>query len=78
MTSLEEKVMAILESSDFNDLPFEERKRISKYLGRMQILTLWQVLNKYDDVVTPAWRKKMRLWLNACVEDYQEEYGVSD
>lgn len=78
MTSLEEKVMAIIESSDFNDLPFEERKRISKYLSRMQILTLWQVLNKYGDVVTPAWRKKMRSWLNACVEDHQAEYGVCD
>ena len=78
MTTLEEKVMAIIESSDFNDLPFEERKRISKYLSRMQILTLWQVLNKYSDVVTPAWKKKVRAWLTACVEDHQKEYGVSD
>ncbi len=78
MTTLDEKVMAIIESSDFNDLPFEERKRISKYLSRMQILTLWQVLNKYDDVVTPAWRKKIRTWLKSCVEDHQKEYGVSD
>lgn len=78
MTSLEEKVMAIIESSDFNDLPFEERKRIGKYLSRMQILTLWQVLNLYEDVVTPAWRKKIRTWLKACVDAYQNEYGVSD
>lgn len=78
MTTLEEKVMAIIESSDFNDLPFEERKRICKYLSRMQILTLWQVLNKYEDLVTPAWRKKIRTWLKACVEDHQKEYGVSD
>lgn len=78
MTTLEEKVMAIIESSDFNDLPFEERKKICKYLSRMQILTLWQVLNKYNDLVTPAWKKKMRSWLKSCVEDHQNEYGVSD
>lgn len=78
MTTLEEKVMAIIESSDFNDLPFEERKKICKYLSRMQILTLWQVLNKYNDFVTPAWKKKMRAWLKSCVEDHQNEYGMSD
>ena len=78
MTTLEEKVIAIIESSDFNDLPFEERIRISKYLSRMQILTLWQVLNKYDDLVTPAWKKRVRSWLNACVEDHQKEYGVEE
>lgn len=78
MTTLEEKVMAIIESSDFNDLPFEERKKICKYLSRMQILTLWQVLNKHNDLVTPAWKKKIRAWLKSCVEDHQNEYGVSD
>ena len=78
MTTLEEKVMAIIESSDFNDLPFEERKRIGKYLSRMQILTLWQVLNKHNDLVTPAWKKKIRAWMKSCVEDHQNEYGVSD
>ena len=78
MTTLEEKVMAIIESSDFNDLPFEERERISKYLSRMQILTLYQVLNKHKELTTEAWRKKIRSWLKACVEDHQNEYGVCD
>ena len=73
MTTLKEKVMAIIESSDFNDLPFEERKRISKYLSRMQILTLYQVLKKNPELTTEAWRKKIRAWLKNCVEDYQEE-----
>lgn len=78
MTTLEEKVVAIIENNDFNDLPYEERKRIIKYLGIIQILTLWQVLNKDGDLVTPAWRKKMREWLKACVESYQKEYGEVD
>lgn len=78
MTTLDEKVMAITENSDFNDLPFEERKRLCKYLSQTQILTLWQVLNKYDDLVTPAWKKKVRAWLKSCVECYQKEYEVSE
>ena len=78
MTTLEKKVVEIIENNDFNDLPFEERKRIIKYLGIMQILTLWQVLKKDGDLVTPAWRKRIRVWLNACVEAYQEEYGEVD
>ena len=76
MTTLEEKAMEIIDNNDFNDLPFEERRRITKYLTIMQILTLWQVLKKDGDLVTPAWKNRMRLWLKACVETYQEEYGI--
>ena len=78
MKTLNEKVVEIIESNDFNDLPIEERKRIVKYLGIMQILTLWQVLKQYGDVVTPAWRKKTRSWLESCVKYYQEQYGEVD
>lgn len=77
MTTFEEKVMAIIEGSDFNDLPFEERERIGKYLTWMQILTLWQVLNMFGELVTPAWKKKIRAWLKNCVEDYRNDYGVN-
>lgn len=57
MTTLIEKVNDIIENSNFNDLPFEERKRICKYLSRMQILTIWQMLNKDKHLTTDAWRK---------------------
>ena len=52
MTSLNEKVKGILENvrEDFNNLPIEERKRISKYLSYMQIFTIWQMLNKDKDI----------------------------
>jgi len=75
MTSLEEKVTAILDESDFNDLPFEERKRIGKYLSYMQILTIWQMLLKDKHLTTDAWRKRQREWLKNCVESYRQEYG---
>ena len=73
MTSLDEKVQIILDESDFNDLPFEERKRINKYNKQMQILTLWQVLNKDKHLTTDAWRKKIRAWLENCVKLYEAE-----
>lgn len=76
MTTLEEKVVDIIENSDFNDLPFEERKRIGKYLSRMQILTIWQMLLKDKHLTTDAWREKQRKWLKNCVESHQQEYGM--
>lgn len=76
MTTLSEKVNDIIENSDFNDLPFEERNRISKYLSRMQILTIWQMLNKDKQLTTGAWRKKQLAWLKNCVESHQREYGI--
>lgn len=73
MTTLEEKVNDIIENSDFNDLPYGERIEIRKYTREQQILTLWQVLRKYEDLTTEAWRKKIRAWLKNCVETYQKE-----
>ena len=72
--SLEEKVGYILADSDFNNLPFEERKRISKYTAEQQILTLYQVLNKYRDITTDCWREKIRKRLTDCVNTYYDEY----
>ena len=74
MTTLEEKVRNILEGSDFNDLPFDERKRIGKYMDEQQILTIWQTLLKDKHLTTDAWRKKQRQWLENCVEQYRRNY----
>ena len=57
MTTLEEKVQNILNGSDFNDLPFDERKRIGKYMDEQQILTIWQTLLSNKHLTTDAWRK---------------------
>lgn len=75
MTSLQEKVICILENSDFNDLPLEERKKICKYTSQMQILTLWQVLEKNQHLTTEAWRKKMQDWILNCVRLHEKKYG---
>ena len=74
MSSLEERICACLDSSDFNNLPFEERKRIGKYLDRMQILTLWQVLQTSPDLTCTRWKREIRDWLKDCVESFEWEY----
>ena len=62
MTTLEEKVMAIIDnvSSDFNALPKEERIKIIRYTSEMQILTIWQMMNKDNDLTTKRWRDKQK------------------
>ena len=76
MTTLEERARAIIENvgEEYNALPIEERKRINKYLSHMQILTIWQMLNKDEDIVTHKWKVKQRKWLNNCVERHLKEW----
>lgn len=73
MESLEQIVTGIIENSDFNSLPIEERGRIRRYTREQQILTLYQVLIKDKDLTTVAWRKKIRSWLENCIDTYQRE-----
>lgn len=76
MTSLEERATQIIQGvgESFNALPLEERKRINKYLSYMQILTIWQMINKDGDIVTHRWREKQRKWLKNCVERHLKEW----
>lgn len=76
MTTLEEKVRSILDESDYNSLPYEERVKIGKYMAEHQILTIWQTLHSNSDLTTEAWKKKQRKWLANCVESYRR-YHVS-
>lgn len=75
MTTLEEKVRDVLDNSDFNDLPYEERKRISKYTQEQQILTIYQMIQKDNGLTTKLWRDKQRQWLANCVKTYREEWN---
>lgn len=71
MTTLEEKVQNILDESDFNDLPIEERRRIGKYMAEKQILTIWQTLLRFPELTNATWKKKQRKWLEVCVDQYR-------
>lgn len=73
--SLDEEIKTIINDKSFNDLPFEQRKLICKFLAQNQILILWQAINNYPDLVCGAYKVKIRKWLKNCVEIYKKEYG---
>ena len=73
--SLDEEIKTIINDKSFNDLPFEQRKLICKFLVQNQILILWQAINNYPDLVCGAYKVKIRKWLKNCVEIYKKEYG---
>lgn len=69
---LEERVIAIInDDTEFNNLPFEERKRIRKYLIRM----LYTLITKDKTLTTEAWRDKQLSWLLAMVKAFESDYG---
>lgn len=72
MTDLDKKVIDIIENSDLNSLPFEERKKIIKHIKEQQIITIWQVLNNYKEHTSPYFRKNLSKWLENCVVSYTE------
>lgn len=72
--SLWEKVNHILDESDFNELPYEERRRIGKYRKEQQILDIVQMIKKDKEYTTEAWRKKQISWLENCVSSYYSDY----
>ena len=74
MSKVLDEAIAILDNSDFNSLPFEERKRICKYITEQQILTLYQVIRKDSHLTTKAWRDKQTEWLRNVIESYKSEY----
>ena len=66
-----QKVNQIMEDSDFNSLPFEERRKISRYMTQQQILTLWQVMENYKYYESKVLRDKLRDWLENVIIGYE-------
>ena len=50
----------------FNDLPFEERKKIAYYKTETQILTIKQCLILLKNSIGEYQKKKLREWLSNC------------
>ncbi|MDO5845102.1 MAG: hypothetical protein Q4Q53_08165 [Methanocorpusculum sp.] len=73
---IEQRIQAILADRSFNDFSYEQRKMMCKYTLQQQILTLWQAVNNYPDLICAAYRKKIYAWLRNCVSDYEKEYGA--
>ena len=73
---LNERINDIINDRSFNDLPFEQRKFICKFLKQHQILTLYQAIHSYPELVCGAYKTKIRNWLEDCVESYEKEYST--
>ena len=74
MTRIIEDAKAIIDNSDFNSLPFEERKKIAKYTAEQQIQSIVQLIEKDSQLTTKAWRDKQTEWLGNVVAFYKSEY----
>lgn len=71
----EERTKAIIQDDSFNNLPYEQRKFISKFLHQHQILTLWQAIHNYPNLICAEYKRKMSRWLHQCVAEYEKYYG---
>lgn len=73
---LKEKVGRIVEvtSDKFNALPYEKRVEMFEYIGEMQILTMWQLLHKNEELLCSKWKENVRSWLEWCIRDHFEHY----
>lgn len=76
MKNLNDRAVAIInDDAEFNSLPFEERKRICKYLRQTEIQMLYTLIEKDETLTTEAWRDKQLSWLLAMVKAFESDYG---
>lgn len=75
---LNDRINDIINDRSFNTLPLEQRKFICKFLQQHQILTLYQVINSYPELVCGAYKAKLRNWIENCVDDYEKKYGTKE
>lgn len=71
-----DRINDIINDRSFNELPIEQRKIICKFLAQHQILTLYQAINNYPELICGAYKAKIRNWLEDCVNSYEQEYGT--
>ncbi|GEM_PF-5456328 len=72
--NLKERTIAIInDDAEFNSLPFEERKRICKYIKQAEIQLLYQIIETNKELTTEAWREKKRKHLKNLVSEYEWE-----
>ena len=57
----------------FNDLPFEERKRINYYINQFRVLTLEQVLSMLDNSIGQYQKQKVKKWIKGIKELINED-----
>ena len=66
-----------LKPCPFNDLPFEERKRINYYINEARILMLRQVMSMLADSIGRYQREKLTRWKDD-IEDFMRKEWEAD
>ena len=66
-----------LKPCPFNDLPFEERKRINYYINQFRILTLEQVILMLNNSIGSYQKQKIRDWIKD-IKRFMESEDWSD
>ena len=67
-----------LKPCPFNELPFEERKRINYYINEARILLLKQVIIKLNNSIGEYQKKKLRDWIKGIEEFHRKDYTDND
>ena len=67
-----------LKPCPFNELPFEERKRINYYINEARILLLKQVILKLNNSIGEYQKKKLRDWIKGIEEFHRKDYTDND
>ena len=67
-----------LKPCPFNELPFEERKRINYYINEARILLLKQVILELNNSIGEYQKKKLRDWIKDIEEFHRKDYTDND
>lgn len=65
-----------IEVTSFNDLPFEERKRITFYTWEEKVLTLNQVLNMFETEIGSRQKDRLKIWIKDIQKSIDQKYEV--
>ena len=74
MTTLDEKVRDIIDFSDYEDLPDEQRALVKKYMREQKINDYWTIITKYDKYIPQVFKKVLITALTVMVSSYQKDY----
>lgn len=75
---LSEKAKYIIQNSDFETLPAEEKEIISKYMLESKIETVNYMINSHKQDTTERWKQQKREYLLNLINSYNNKYKNSE
>ena len=74
MNALEEQIHNIIDFSEFDDLPDEQKSYIRKFMREQKINDYWSIVTKYDKYIPEVFRKILITAIRVMVASYQKDY----